>query len=617
MPIKIKNIFFSTETSLDPLQKHINNMLIWPKEKIDHAEIKLKTACMGTDLIKKNTEKLEKGEAKKLEDLDLKSPEVKDKLTVFNAVTENNSQQTIKDYLSALDNIRKENQLVYGKKNEKQNLSLGLGLGLVNPEDSQHPLFKKALTSTLLSSFQIERVMRMGAIEFGLTYDNKIFVVSKLEDPANNLYRMAQGTLLKAVGCIQIGKIKVRENIDGSPQPKLLTGQVEYISIYNAFFEVPPDNIAISLFALKRLGVDLSSTKVLVPSDKAPSMEFLNPFSGCHITIRGEIKNAAYYLNEARFSEAKALAEKKLTFLDKLIELFCSIDDEILIKRDKNCIKDIYDKKELLKLNLIKLFNCAEEGINEVEKKDKNKAVMKSTVLISPPSTSAHSVGNPTNLTVESNVNIQNSTESFIDYYQHMKSSIAFFKGKNVDLNFLIYEINMILAYLFQNSLIPKEKNQLEEWIITKKMPGRGLDAENIPSYIQFYDQNPVKTCIALLKDYSKETGWVGGIYRFFSGAWNRNYKNPVNKFLSTHRKNELPDNLTICAIYNKLREAGLIFNWDAESKSSLRKVLLFCAKLNNEEEALCHLLGASLHFGLLGHADESIVLLSCRNPDG
>jgi hypothetical protein len=166
---------------------------------------------------------------------------------------------------------------------------------------------------------------------------------------------------------------------------------------------------------------------------------------------------------------------------------------------------------------------------------------------------------------------------------------LQFFKEKEIDLSFLTSEINMVLAYLLQNSLTVEENNQLKEWTTREKIPGRGLDLETTSDFFKCYTQDPIKTCITLLQDYSKGSGWQGMVCRFFRGAWNRNYKDPVNKFLATYYKNELPDNINICGIYDRLKDLGLIFNFDAESKSSLRKLLLFCAKLNNEEDRLLH----------------------------
>lgn len=284
-------------------------------------------------------------------------------------------------------------------------------------------------------------------------------------------------------------------------------------------------------------------------------------------------------------------AEKKLTFFDRIVELFYIIDDEVLSKRNKRLIKDVHEEKKLLKLNLIKLFNCNEELIDntkkEIKKVETESGLGKEEINQPSSSLQANAEQN-----FQPPVNSEEATTgSFNDYLQAIKASIQFFKEKNIDLSFLAFEINMILAYLLKNSLTSEEKDQLNELMVLTRIPGRELDLENIPDYINFYEQDPIKTCIALLKNYSKGEGCLGIIHRFFSGAWKRNYKDPVNKFLSIYKKNELPDNITICDIYEKLRDQGLLFNFDAESKSSLRKILLFCAKLNNEEESLLHLI--------------------------
>lgn len=586
MPIKLKNI--PAIDPFDPLQKHLESILSPSKEKMEYAAKRLKAACIATELIKKNTETPEK----KAKDADpLKTDEAKDKLKVLSTITNKTQvnleiqQQSIKEYLSKQDELRKENQLVYGKSLRNSNL-IGLGLGLAENHDKSNGVFyKKKLLSTDTYTYLSDRYGMQGTVEFGITYDNKIFILPKFNGVIiDNLYRMAQGVFLKAVGCIQIGYREIEESmVNGDIYPKILEGQVKYISVYNSFFDVPEDNIAVSLFVLKQLGIDLTDTRVVIPNDEAP---LISRSSDCNITIHGTIKKASYYLNETRFSGAKALAEKTTRFFDKITELFCAIDDEILLKRNKKLIKDSYEEKELLKLNVIKLFNCTEAFIKDTEK---NRTDLSKNINQSLSSFSLQAI------TEKNSVSVTTAKEAtpgtFNDYWQAIKASMQFFKEKNIDLRFLTFEINMILAYLLQNSLPSEEKNQLKEWISSARIPGRGLDVEAVPNYIKFYKHDPIKTCIVLLQDYSKGSGWQGMIHRFFSGAWKRNYKDVVNKFLSIYHKNELPDNLTICGIYNKLKELGLLFNIDAENKSSLRKILLFCAKLNNEEESLLPLI--------------------------
>lgn len=586
MPIKVKTI--STEKIYDPLREHLKDILSWPKEKIANAEKKLKAACVVADLIKKNTDISEK--SSKGSD-PLKTAAAKDNLTILSAAIDKTEQinqkdqQTISEYLSSLDCLRKENQLVYEKK-------------------------LKLLSTNNRTYYGEQYAIQVGAVEFGVTYDNEIFIISTSKDATNNLYKMAQGALLKAIGCLQVEKEERGETVSGVSSKKI-EGQIKYISVYNAFFDAPKDNIAVSLFVLKKLGIDLDATKVIIPNDNAPLITHTDP--DCRIAIHGEIKNAMDYLNETRFPGAKALAEKNLTFFDKLDELFYSIDDEIFLKRNKRFIQEIYEEKEMLKLNLIKLFNCSEELIKGTEK---NKVTKIETGLqedINQPSTSRQTIARQ-NIVSQATV-IEEQTGSFNNYWQCIKESTQLLKEKNIDLIFLLPEINMVLAYILQNGLTTEEKKQLKfeeltfiqkilgsltieekqqldalKDLITQKISER-IDRENIPAYIKFYETDPVQTCINLLKDYSKGDGWQGIIYRFFSGAWNRNYKEPVNTFLSAYDKTQLPDNLTICDIYNKLKGSGLSFNSDAESKSSLRKILLFCAKLNNEEESLLHLI--------------------------
>ena len=585
MLIKLKNI---PATETNPLQKYLNTILSQSKEKMDYAEKKLKAACAAAELIKKNSDTPEKAS----KDSDpLKTAEAKDKLTVLSAAIDKTAQvnqenpQSINEYLSKQANLRKENQLVFGKSSRNSNLSC-LGLGLVeNGDKSKSPLSKRKLISTHAYTYHGDHYAIQGAVEFGITYDNKFFIIPRSESSvANNLYEVSLGALLKAVGCIQIENRQLEESIFNGDTYPVFEGKIKYISVYNVFFDAPPDNIAVSLLVLKKLGVDLSGTQVVIPNANAP---FISHFSGCNINIRGEIKKASYYLNEARFPGAKALAEKNLTVLDKVNELFYAIDDAILFKRNKRLIKDIDGEKKRLKLNLSKLLNCSEELTEDTEKKAKiPKTELRLQQDINQPSTSLQAIADQT---IEPETDIEEEPMGFNDYWQAIKESMQFFKEKNIDLNFLAPEINMILAYILQNNLKPEEKEQLKEWAISERMPGRGFDSENISSYIKFYDQDPVKTCIALLKDYSKGNGWQGIMHRFFSGAWNRNYKDSVNKFLLAYNNDELSDNINICRIYEKLKDFHLQFKFCAESKSSLLKILLFCAELNNEKEALLY----------------------------
>ncbi len=592
MPIKLKNI--SVAERSDPLQVHIKSFLSPTKEKLKYAEERLKAACKAADLIKKNSDLPEK-DSKSSDPL--KTAEAKDKLSVLSAAVakpgqvNHQNQQTILEYLSEQDGLRKQNQLVYGKSSGDSDLN-HLGLGLIENQDkSKASFYQRKIRSTYAHSVGGDHVFR-GAAEFGVTYDNKIFIVPVPMPGASivNLYKMAQGTLLKAVGCIQIGNRQVEERSpEGESYAKVLEGQINYISVYNAFFDAPIENIAVSLFALQRLGIDLCDTKVVIPNDNAGLIELRD--SDCKINLKGKIQNAAYYLDETRFPGAKALVEKELTFLDKIRELFCSIDDQVLLKRNKRFIEQIYGEKELLKLNLIKLFNCTEELIKDTEVTEKKAKVTKTEPGlqndIHQPSTSAVGVLNQTTQSETDNAEEQ---VGFNDYWLAIKNNIQIFKEKNIDLSFLAAEINMILAYILQNKLTSEEKDKLQELIIPERIPGRGLDDKNISSFVTFYENDPITTCINLLRDYSKGQGLPGALKRFFSLAWNRHYIRSVNQFLRDYDRKELPDNLTIDNIFNKLQAYGATISLH-DNKSTLLNRLVFCAKLMGKKSDLVPIL--------------------------
>lgn len=588
-PIKLKNICVAERS--DPLHAHINSFLSPSKEKRKYAEERLKAACHARDLIKKNSDSPEKV-SKSIDRL--KTDEDEDKPRMLSAMTPKalrvnpESQQTINEYLSNQDELRKENQLVYGKSISYPN-SNHLGLGLIeNLDKSAVPFYKKKLISSNVYAYCTnQNIAIKDPIEFGVTYDNIIFIVPKFKGiTVNNLYKMAQGTLLKAIGSIQIGNKEVKESLaGGETYSRLLEGQINYISVYSAFFDAPIENIAVSLFALQELGIDLSATKVTIPNDNGPLIRETDP--DCKIAItRGEIKDAAYYLDETHFPGAKVLAEKQLTFLDKIDELFCSIDDQVLFKQNKRFIEELYGEKELLKLNLLKLFNCTEKFTKNSEKKARvTKTESRLQNDIHQPSTSLQAIANQN---IESKTQtVEDAIGSFNDYWQAIKDHIQFFKEKNIDLSFLAAEIYMILAYIWQNKFTLEEKTQLQTWCIPGTItPGRGLDRDNISSFVTFYENDPIQTCINLLRDYSKGQGISGALKRFFSLAWNRHYVRSVNQFLRAYDQKELPDNLTVDNIFNKLRDYGATISL-LDNKSTLLNRLVFCAKLIGKKSDL------------------------------
>ncbi len=463
-------------------------------------------------------------------------------------VTEGESKKNIIKLLSEQLALRNINRLIYTHEKTEvlQAHSQGLNINLEEGDKATVAPYSKSASG-------------IGFVEFAITYDNQIFFAAG-EGGAEKQHIPAYGTLLKAVGCMQLDEKVIIEG--GDVTYEKVENIIKYISVHNTFFAVHPDNIAVSLFVLEQLGLDLSASKVIVPNKSAKLIHEIKP--DCCLNIRGEIQEASFYLDERRFPGAKVMArETNLTILDKMTELFYSIDDEILSKRSEKIIKEVELEKYLLKLNIIKLirrdlFSKEEEATNLDE------------VLI------------------QSKLQVENTTNN---QYVAINKIINSFKESHIDLSFLTQEILYLLSFKLQKGgLTDVEKEGLDTWAaLSKSMPARRFDLEdkNFYSLIRFYDENPIKTCMALLKDYAKGEGWFGAIVRIFSGAWNRHYKDSVNKVLLMDKNKEFPDNLNIDHIFARLVESGLVFKSDAANKSRLRKILLFCARLNGEEESL------------------------------
>ncbi len=234
MLIKLKKMLAIDPS--DPSQKHLESILSPSQEnKMEYAKLEV----VARDSIEKNTPTPEKNAH-----LDpLKTVEAKDNLTVLSNIVDMTAQEnleaqqrSIHKYLSQQAELRKDNQLVYGKSLSNSNL-MGLGVGLAEHSNQPNEVFyKKKLISTDTYFYQGNQYAIQGTVEFGITYDNKIFIVPKYDSViTNNLYKMAQGAFLKAVGCMQIGNREIQEGVEaGETYSKILEGQVifPYIIVF-------------------------------------------------------------------------------------------------------------------------------------------------------------------------------------------------------------------------------------------------------------------------------------------------------------------------------------------------------------------------------------------------
>jgi hypothetical protein len=469
------------------------------------------------------------------------------------------SEQNAIKLLSTQHALRNGNRLIYAGEKTEVSQAHAQGLNVSLEEEDRATMAPYYNFSSKVGSL----------IDFVITYDNEIFFTSGKERQEKQLMQ-TYGTLLKAVGCMQLDKKVTVEGVEVTYEK--LEERIKYISVHNASFTAHPDNIAVSLFVLKQLGLDLGETKVVIPNKSSKWIDKTNP--DCQINVRGEIKEASFFLDERRFPAAKAIAEKiDLTILDKMTALFYAIDDEILSQGSEKIVKEVELEKSLLKLTIIKLI-CCDLFQNKQEKTNLGEVLRQRK--------------------------LQGENTASNQYFT-INKIINSFKESHIDVSFLTQEIIFLLAYKLQKgNLTVFEKKGLDTWLeSTDTIPGRcfDLEDENFPALIRFYDENPVKTCVVLLKDYVKGEGLLGMIRRIFSGAWNRNYKDPVNKVLAMDKNKEFPDNVNMGHIFTRLRESGLIFSFDAPNKSRLRKILLFCAHLNGEREGLEQLIESSFVF--------------------
>lgn len=497
----------------------------------------------------------------------------------------NDREQGIIEYLLKLDDLRDENRLVYGLRKTGEGQLINFGLGLETQHDGVNHYRKKFSSTDASTYFAPDASKQTGAVEFGITYDNKFFLVPQ----DKTLQVLAYGTFLKAVGCIQIATTyeSIRNDQIGTREgfvSVIEKGQVKYISVYNTTFATPIENIAVSLFVLQQLGVDLSATKVVVPNEQLQLVSDID--RNCRIKIRGEIIPASYYLEPSRFPKAKKIAEgTRRSIVDELTELFLSIDDEVLNKRNKKILTRLQDDKGMLKLSIIQFILHAKFGKNK-ELEESSAA----TVAV-PEQDKSDTQSKTTSSDHSSNTGHEAELKQFNELHQVINTSISFFKENGIDLSFLDQEVNYLLAYTLHNGLTPEEKEQLKCWCESvSEIPCRNMDDD---SFSSFYVDNPERTCIALLEDYTKGRGLRGAVKRFFSGAWNRNHVKAVNEVLSLIIQNP-SDKWTICTIFEELRKVDLSVSLNSQ-KSTLSKRILFCAKLSNEEAALRQLADSRL----------------------
>ena len=435
-------------------------------------------------------------------------------------------------FLKQIVDFRIKNQLIYGYKEGVYSPTKQWGVGASKTAG----YYLRNLQSTITRE---ER----GWCEFVITYDNKIILNNSIKNAENSLVfnhlSMGCGAFLKAAGRLKIEDGRL-----------IIWPSSEYLELGSA-------NINIILFVLHM--EEFPVEKIDIFDEKRGSMSCIGD-SG--------VNEFFFDSDDTYFPLAKAIAEnKKVSIQSSLSELCLEIDDEILSTRSQKLIETMNVNRAKLKADIIELFFLMAEDASEQKDKEVNSE------------------------------RATNAVGQAIECYKKIEETIQVFKLQNIDLSFINKEIFSWFFYLKQLQIqiseleieddkkLPVEElaeveRSLKKIKASSIVPQRFKESQEVATpFIKFYNENPFKTCISLLYNYTKG----GAIKRFLSGAWNRHHIQAVTQFLKKYEACQLADNHSIQAIYQQLFGVTNGLNEYTGKRGTLYARLLFCAKLANE----------------------------------
>lgn len=495
----------------------------------ENAQRKLEVMAQMRHSAKKNSPKKEGKEKKGLPDA---------KILTSSLSKSQSKKLELEPFLQEIEEGRRTCEFIVGNKGEHD---------LVEPksfgvEASATPgCYKRRLESTATRGQQ-------GWSDFIITYDNKIVLEYSNKEITEKKFKcefdhrtMGCGTFFKAAGRIKI--------IDG----KL------FISPFSAYLELGWDYMPIILFVLQQKGLSISNETnnqtIFITDEKGNVID--RPKVGPKNKISTE-SIVAFYLNKHRFPLAKAKAEnKKLDIEDILSDLFFNIDYSILRIRNKKLIHQLETEKNDFKIAIVEFLL---------------KLTHSSTCL--------------SHITDES---IGQSLTAIIDRIKLLEDN------HGIDLSFVKHELNSWIHYLFALNFQTKnnlatEKKGVEEMKVPEIYKALDQVQSNLKklkespvtlsqsSFIQFYSETPTKTCIALLRDYTKTSFWG----RLLTLAWLRPHFQSVVQFLEKYDNQEYADNLSVQDIYRTVLNQSDTLAEFTGKKGRLFERLWFCEELKN-----------------------------------
>ncbi len=551
-----------------------------------YARKRLDAAIKASQAIKENSpveeEKKQTGETlapsleKELADSQTSTPNSTDSKASFS------EKEKLKLFLDEMAANRNTNELIYGYKKGDDSQGNNKRWGI---EASKIPgFYKKNFDSTITRG-------KKGWAEFGITYDNKFFLSPSSLDEQRyyfdfNHQTMGCGTFLKAAG-----RLKVENG-------KLI------ISPYSQYLVLGPDYLPIILFVLQKKGCPISPENTVITDEKGAFMPLINVNNPENYSV----DPVNYYLNEALFPSAKAMAENEaFSIKARLSDLFLSIDDEILAVKNPQLIETLNVTRAALKVDLIGFLLLLAEAKCDVEKvlQKKDQDIKKINLEDGREGSSIQKQD------VAEDKVADITQQTLFQRYEKIMDHIKAFQAEKIDMSFVTAELVTWFYYLSALSfkatgnkmeMMPYEERDNAALVLLQEIetslkeikasptlfPQRYLDefdrAERV--FLKFYTENPLKTCVALLYDYTKG-GFCG---RFFSGAWRRHHVDAVEEFLKKYESQQFADDLSIQTIYHELfKIQGSLVEYFGK-RGTLFMRLLFCAKLANEisGESVC-----------------------------
>ena len=365
---------------------------------------------------------------------------------------------------------------------------------------------------------------------------------------------MGCGTFLKAAG-----KLKVENG-------------TLIISPYSQYLALGPYYLPIIFFVLQEKGYPISFENTHIVDEKGD----LIPEVG-YSNRRYSLHPVSYYLNSTLFPSAKAIAEnKELSVVARLSEFFLSIDDEILGVKNQRVIKTLNTARAILKEDIIDfLLSLVEANLQE-----EGKASQKQEQIVA-----------------EDELAIPQKTP--YQRYEKIMAHVQAFQADSVDISFVPAELLSWFYYLSALNFQVSSKLEDDTALTTRQeietclkkikenpsiLPQRSMVEPDgsVPSFVKFYTENPLETCIALLHDYTKGGFWG----RFFAGAWKRHHVKAVEAFLEKYESGQFADKLSIQDVYQELFGVQTPLVEHSGKQGTLFARLLFCAKLEIQNES-------------------------------